>query len=254
VSATRSDPIDGVSFYDVVSHSSVTVPRDAIVKFEYTRSRADGRLQTRYGLRGTHNSRLLSKFVGRADWESWEFPPEAGMGEVPLAPTPDALAVLTQGIADFRRGITPVAANLVVTTDVARALKAIRLGQLELDLMDSHLFEHLVAELIDRMGFSEVVVTPRSGDDGVDVFAALIDPSGQRMTYAASCKRHRKDRAVKREMADELLGVITRKRLDRGLLVTSSFFSPAAIKVADESSRLRLVNGEQVRLWIDNYR
>ena len=54
-----------------------------------------------------------------------------------------------------------------------------------IDTMDGHDFEHFTAELLKKLGYEGVKVTPGSGDQGVDVIAVK---DGKK--YAIQCKRY----------------------------------------------------------------
>lgn len=54
-----------------------------------------------------------------------------------------------------------------------------------IDTMDGHDFEHFTAELLKKLGYEGVKVTPSSGDQGVDVIAVK---DGKK--YAIQCKRY----------------------------------------------------------------
>lgn len=54
-----------------------------------------------------------------------------------------------------------------------------------IDKMDGHDFEHFTAELLKKLGYEGVKVTPSSGDQGVDVIAVK---DGKK--YAIQCKRY----------------------------------------------------------------
>lgn len=56
-----------------------------------------------------------------------------------------------------------------------------------IDTMDGHTFEHFVADLLRKLGYEHVEVTPGSGDQGVDIIARK---NGTR--YAIQCKRYSK--------------------------------------------------------------
>lgn len=53
------------------------------------------------------------------------------------------------------------------------------------DQMDGHEFERFTADLLRKLGYTQVEVTPGSGDQGVDVIAVR---EGKR--YAIQCKRY----------------------------------------------------------------
>lgn len=56
-----------------------------------------------------------------------------------------------------------------------------------IDTMDGHAFEQFVADLLRKLGYEHVEVTPGSGDQGVDIIARK---NGTR--YAIQCKRYSK--------------------------------------------------------------
>lgn len=58
-------------------------------------------------------------------------------------------------------------------------------GLARVDKMEGHEFEHFTADLLRKLGYERVEVTPGSGDQGVDVIAVK---DGKR--YAIQCKRY----------------------------------------------------------------
>ncbi len=58
----------------------------------------------------------------------------------------------------------------------------------QIDWMDGHAFEYWCAELLEKVGFINVQVTPGSGDQGVDVLAEKDD-----IRYAIQCKCYSSD-------------------------------------------------------------
>lgn len=62
-----------VQFYDVKSRQKVMVDDSNIKKTKYTRQVSTG-TQTRYALRGEYQGRMLTKFVGQADWDKMNYP------------------------------------------------------------------------------------------------------------------------------------------------------------------------------------
>ncbi len=90
-------------------------------------------------------------------------------------------------------------------------------------------FEGFIAALVERLGFEDVVLTPRSGDRGRDVLATKRI-HGISILCAFECKRYAVDRPVGPDAARALLGVIMHgeTRATKGILVTTSHFTPAA--------------------------
>jgi restriction system protein len=82
-------------------------------------------------------------------------------------------------------------------------------------------FEHYVAELFERRGYT-VEVRGRSGDLGVDL--ALTRPDGRRAIV--QCKRYR--HTIGPEIVRELFGTMLHERAAHGFLVTTADISDAA--------------------------
>ncbi|MBW4436178.1 MAG: hypothetical protein KME04_03540 [Pleurocapsa minor GSE-CHR-MK-17-07R] len=58
-----------VEFYDVKTRTKVQVDEKSVKKTTFTTKTG----QTRYGLRGEHDGRTLTKFVSKADWEKAKY-------------------------------------------------------------------------------------------------------------------------------------------------------------------------------------
>lgn len=105
-------------------------------------------------------------------------------------------------------------------------------------------FEELVGELLRAMGHTDVQVVGGSGDGGVDVEAFDVDRWGKSCQVIVQAKRW--SRSLGRRTVDELLGVLARRHLGHGILITTSSFSKAARQAGAEDARLRLVDGAQL--------
>lgn len=108
---------------------------------------------------------------------------------------------------------------------------------LELDPLE---FEMLVAELYKSLGYS-VQLTKRSYDGGVDVIAEKPETS-QKEKLLIQCKRF-KDKVVVKDIR-ELLGVVSDGKATKGTLISTAFFTKAAIKFAGSNPRIELINYE----------
>lgn len=93
-------------------------------------------------------------------------------------------------------------------------------------------FEELVAELYRRRGF-EATLTPASGDEGVDVYVVSNDELG-RTLWVVQAKRYAANRKVGAGVVRELLGTVYAKNASAGIVVTTSFFEPGAVRVEQE--------------------
>jgi len=87
-------------------------------------------------------------------------------------------------------------------------------------------FERFVAELIDKLGFQNVVLTPQSNDGGRDIIATKYE-NGYPVIFAFECKRYAPHRKIGLDFMRALLGVITHRptSANRGVLVTTSSFT-----------------------------
>jgi DnaJ-domain-containing protein 1 len=90
-------------------------------------------------------------------------------------------------------------------------------------------FEGFVATLVEQLGFDDVILTPRSGDEGRDILATKRI-HGISILCAFECKKWAPNRLIGPEVARALLGTITHSstRVAKGVLVTTSHFTPSA--------------------------
>jgi hypothetical protein len=105
-------------------------------------------------------------------------------------------------------------------------------------------FESIVADLVSAMGHSDVSTVGGSGDGGVDVVALKTDQWGSQTAVVIQVKRYAK--SLGRRWVDELIGVLTRRRVSQAILITTSDFSLQAVEAAKEEPRVRLVHGAQL--------
>ena len=118
----------------------------------------------------------------------------------------------------------------------------------------SRQFEDFVAQLADGLGFEDVAVTPRSGDEGRDVLAAKR-VHGIPILFAFECKRFAPTRAVGVSFARALLGVVTHgdTRANVGVLVTTSRFTRGARRFILTEPSLDSRDFEGVVDWLREY-
>jgi restriction system protein len=108
-------------------------------------------------------------------------------------------------------------------------------------------FEALVAASYDAAGFDEVVLTPRSGDEGRDVIATKRGFFSVRIVD--QCKAFRPGHKVTANDVRALVGTLIGDRaVSKGVVTTTSTFAPG---IATDSllaplmpTRLELVDGE----------
>ncbi|WP_341646696.1 restriction endonuclease [Thauera sp. SDU_THAU2] len=99
-------------------------------------------------------------------------------------------------------------------------------------------FEFLVAALYTRLGY-KTRLTGKSYDGGVDVEAFGMD-AGAKATILIQCKRY--EDAVGVRPIRELLGVVSRRQANKGVVIATCRFTRAAHKEANENSMIELVD------------
>jgi len=97
-------------------------------------------------------------------------------------------------------------------------------GGIDLDTIDPLAFEDLVCQLFERMGY-RATLTKASHDGGVDI--EVFDPTPIRGgRFLVQCKRY--SGVVGAQYVRDLYGVVQHERAMKGILVTTSHFSPDA--------------------------
>jgi hypothetical protein len=117
--------------------------------------------------------------------------------------------------------------------------------------MDPQAFEHLIANLLNTLGFEDVEVTSYSGDGGIDVRAILTVGGVTDVRTAVQVKRWAKN--VPGRTVRELRGGLGPH--ERGLIITLSDFTPDARSEAQALDRtpITLLGGDQLlALLIEN--
>ncbi len=112
-------------------------------------------------------------------------------------------------------------------------------------------FEELIAHLLEGEGYS-VSLTQQSHDGGKDILIATPTDLGD-LLYLVECKKYDSKRPVGVSLVRELYGVVEQERATAGLLVTSSYFTPAALKFREPvKHRIALHDYIKVIEWINN--
>jgi len=141
----------------------------------------------------------------------------------------------------------------------------IEVGGLRLDLIqkiwleprlmraiDPRSFEQFVAYLVDLLGFKDVIVTPRSGDGGQDIFARY-EVGGLSTTFAFECKRYKETNKVGVETIRTLLGsVVAGNKANKGVLVTTSSFTKGAKELIVQQAALDGTDFVGIQSWMDS--
>jgi restriction system protein len=102
-------------------------------------------------------------------------------------------------------------------------------------------FEFFVANLYENMGF-HTELTPETRDGGNDIIAFKeIHRNTEKLLI--ECKRY-VDEPIRVNQIRELWSTVVRARANRGVLVTTSRFTPDAQKLAQEDHYVELIDGD----------
>ena len=99
-------------------------------------------------------------------------------------------------------------------------------------------FENLCQQLLQKMEF-DTETTKASGDGGIDIIARYNKPL-LKGKYIIQCKRY--SGSVGEPIIRDLYGVVMSERANKGILMTTGYFTPSAIAFAEDKN-LELVDG-----------
>lgn len=107
-------------------------------------------------------------------------------------------------------------------------------------------FEELILQLLTEMGFEMVEVTKLSGDGGIDVRGTLVVGNVVRIKMAVQVKKWKLKNNIQAPVVQQVRGSLGAH--EQGLIITTSDFSPGAVKEAAQSDKtpIALMNGEQL--------
>jgi restriction system protein len=106
------------------------------------------------------------------------------------------------------------------------------------------LFEGLVRKLLEKIGYSNVQVTGRSGDGGIDGVGSIDRLGMIKITFQA--KKWQEGNTVGSQEVDKFLGAIRKHHADYGVFVTTSTYSHDAWGIREKIGNLRLIDGEEL--------
>lgn len=100
-----------------------------------------------------------------------------------------------------------------------------------LDRMDGYQFQGFIADLYQRLGFSNVRVGPVGADEGIDIKMEQPTAVGT-IRCVVECKHHAEG-IIGRPVIQKLHSAIITKAMNKGIVVTSGYFSSDAIQYAE---------------------
>lgn len=142
-----------------------------------------------------------------------------------------------------------VTAKLMETNDEIEKLKDVEMLKAKLMIVDPYKFEVVVSNLISHVGFSDVKVTKKSGDEGVDVNATLKNPVSADLKYLFQVKRWK--HSVGRNEVANLRGSMGLN--NQGVIIATSHFTASAINEAGSENKtpINLVGINELHAIID---
>ena len=113
-------------------------------------------------------------------------------------------------------------------------------------IRDRYHFEHLIGDLMEAMGYEDVIVTKQSGDKGVDV-VATVQFGITTVREVVQVKRHSKA-SIPRQTIDQLRGSLPYHQAIRGTLITLGKISKGATEAAlfPGAAPITLIDGERL--------
>lgn len=113
-------------------------------------------------------------------------------------------------------------------------------------------FEEFVAAVFRNQGFY-VELTPETRDGGFDLLAVENSRLTGENVIIVECKKYRQDKRVGVGVIQRLLGVVHSLPATKGIVVTTSFFTRDAVKVAENSKHYLTLHDYQCILsWLDH--
>jgi restriction system protein len=161
--------------------------------------------------------------------------------------SPEGLAYITSGASQSARSaireVNP-RREVMLAVEAFNTQKRQELRE-QLRTMHPYRFEHLVRDLLEAMGYEDVVVTKASGDYGVDV-VATVQFGITTITEVIQVKR-RQD-SIQRPILDQLRGALPYYKALRGTIITLGTFSSGCINAAlfVGAAPIGLIDGEKL--------
>ncbi len=115
-----------------------------------------------------------------------------------------------------------------------------------LHAIDPYQFELIVGDLLKEIGFENVEVTKRSGDNGIDILANLTVGGVTNVKTVVQVKRYKEGNKISGSVIRELRG--SAEVDQRGLVITTSDFQKNAIEEAKAPNKMpvSLINGSKL--------
>lgn len=113
-----------------------------------------------------------------------------------------------------------------------------------------YFFEHIVVDLMEKMGYGVGVRTQQSGDEGIDGVISQ-DALGLDLVYLQA-KKWKKESKVGRRELQSFVGSIVGKAGSKGVFVTTSSFTKEALEFQPPISLIK-IDGRQLAKYMIKY-
>lgn len=113
-------------------------------------------------------------------------------------------------------------------------------------------FEEFIADTLTQLGFTDVILTPRSRDGGKDIVASNRI-NGIPLAFYFECKKYAEDNKIQLETLRALLGTMAHdaRSVNKGVLVTTSTFTRGSKDFILSETRLDGKDYDGILGWID---
>jgi len=139
------------------------------------------------------------------------------------------------------------------TESLQRIIFDIYLNNQKLYEISPRNLEKMIAELLSKKGF-EVELTKQTRDNGYDILALKHIKDFSPVKYLVECKKYSPERKVGVEIIRSFKDVILTEKANKGIIVTTSYFSRDAIKKQTENPLLLdYKNKDELMEWVNEY-
>jgi len=179
------------------------------------------------------------------------FPPDANLSQVTAEVCVRHLKAIVSSHPYDLEAIEPILDFDLTKYSFVDGLDAVATLDSRPDLMQMSYtnFEHLVRQLFEAQGLVGWT-TQQSNDDGVD---AVIANKTSIVGGLAIVQAKRYKDAVGVSHVRELAGAMEEKKAGKGILVTTSWFTPKCWEKARDHGRMELIDGERLKFLIKEH-
>lgn len=143
-------------------------------------------------------------------------------------------------------------ASIVITTIDDQIKSYLKKNPEKMYDLSPRKFEELVASILKDMGF-DVELTKATRDGGRDIIAYIRNAVCSYLTHI-ECKKYTPDNKIGVSIIREVMGVHHLHKATKSIIVTTSFFSPDAIKeAAMVENQLDLKDFNSLKEWLQRY-